>query len=609
MGKLKDISYRFGIFRHHFARTISAVGTAVGISSFVAATGCLVMLVLLVGFDHADLDVPLVKRLLQVCRAVFVAAVAYRFIFRPDTDGRRPGAAITVIYVLMLSTAIQWLYPRPAHPWIPALKSILYSPVYISAIMAVFSITEISRNIMALLSRRLNPSMLLTVSFLTFILLGSLALMLPRCTTQPIAYVDSLFMATSAVCITGLTPLDVPSAFTPTGLAVLAVLIQTGGIGVLTFTSFFALFFSGSASVYNQLLIRDMVYSKTMNDLIPTLVYIIGFTLAVEALGAVGVYLTIPDGLFTRVDDKVVFAAFHSLSAFCNAGFSCLPDGMANKALMTPAQGLYNVTSLLIFAGAVGFPVLVNCKDYLFNHILKGWKRLRGQRIKLPLHMFDLSTKIALATTAAVLAIGTVGFFALEYDNTLKGLSTWQKMSQSLFNALIPRSAGFASLNPAAFMPVTLLLIVIQMWIGGASQSLAGGIKVNTLGVILLNVRAVLSGGGRSKAFGRSIAIGSVRRANTVLILAIVSYFSFLTGVMVMDPDLGLKAVMFETTSALFTVGSSLGITPLLCPGSKILLSVAMLVGRVGIISLLSGFISQKYDVARHLPQESVIIN
>lgn len=609
MRQLKALRYRFNIFTHHFARTIRVGLTLIDILSLIASAGCLVILVLIVGFDHADIDIPLLKALLRSCRIVFIVTVIYDALF--SSLGRRGPRGILrwIIYFTVLSTGVELVYPLPAHPWIDWLAKVLYSPLYISAVMAVFSVLEISRNVMTVVSRRLNPSLLLTLSFLVFIILGSLVLMLPKCTTMPISYVDSLFLATSTVCITGLTPLDVATTFTPVGLAVLAVLIQIGGIGVLTFTSFFALFFSGSASVYNQLLMRDMVYSKTMNDLIPTLVYIIGFTLTVEALGAVTVLLTIPDGMLPDFGDRLIFAGFHSLSSFCNAGFSCIPDGMANPALMTPFQGLFNVTSVLIFAGAVGFPILVNFKDMLFTRAKWVWQRIKGKRLAIPAHLYDLNTKLVMSTTLLILVCGSVAFLLFEWNNTLAGMTPWQKVSQSVFNSLVPRSAGFASVNPADFLPITLLIVVIQMWIGGASQSLAGGIKVNAFAVIMLNVKAVVSSGGRSEAFDRCIAIGSVRRANTVLVLAVVSYFFFLGVLMIMEPDLSLRAVMFETTSALFTVGSSLGITSLLCPGSKIVLCIAMLVGRVGVISLLSGFIGSRYDIAHHLPQENVIIS
>lgn len=606
--RLKVAKYRYSLFTHHFADGISIAGRVVDSISVVASLACLVSLIVLAGYDHNPSDLALIRNVLRGCQTVFAVQVAYNILFRIRHMLRASRIIKWVTDILVLSTLIQYVYPQPAHPWIPVLEHILYSRYYLHLVLAAYSIVEFSQAVMGFVSRRTNPSLLLTGSFLFFILLGSFVLMLPKCTTMPLSYVDSLFIATSGVCITGLTPVDVASVFTPTGLIILAVLIQIGGIGVLTFTSFFALFFSGTTSVYNQLLIRDMVYSKTMNALIPTLVYIICFTLSVEAIGAVAIYFSLPDTLGMDTTDKLIFSGFHSLSSFCNAGFSCLPGGMANPHLMTQGQALYNITSVIILAGGIGFPILVNFKDIIFNRLSALWKRLRGLKPDIPLHLFDLNTKLVLFTTFAIMILGSLAFFVFEYNNTMRGLTLWQKISQSIFNSLIPRSVGFTSLDPTHFLPITLMLIVIQMWIGGASQSLAGGIKVNTVAVIFLNVRSVLSSGQRPWAFDRSISVGSVRRANTVIVLALFSFFIFLGAVIILEPGQSLKALSFEVTSALFTVGSSLGVTSSLCDTSKVLLCMAMLLGRVGIVSILSGFFRQR-DISSHLPQENVIIN
>lgn len=607
--RLKAVKFRYSLFTHHFANALKIGGGIIDTFAVIAAVTSLVCLVILAGFDHTPGDLKLIRHAIHSCQTVFVVQVLFNIVFRLKSLFKNGKVIKWIVEIAMLSTVLQYIYPHPENPWFPFLEKILYSHYYTNTIVAAYSVVEISQAIMKLISRRTNPSILLTGSFMFFIIIGSLVLMLPKCTNVPISYIDSLFISTSAVCITGLTPIDVASTFTPTGLTVLAVLIQIGGIGVLTFTSFFALFFSGTTSIYNQLLIRDMVYSKTMNALIPTLVYIIVFTLTIEAIGAVAIYFTLPESLHMQQSDKLIFSAFHSLSSFCNAGFSCLPKGLSNPALMTPGQSLYNVTSVLILAGAIGFPILVNFKDIIFNRVKSIWMKLRHKKFEKIPHLYDLNTKLVLTTTLTILIVCSFLFFVFEYDNTLRGMSTWQKISQSVFNSLIPRSAGFASVDPNNFLPITLMIVVIQMWIGGASQSLAGGIKVNTVAVIFLNVRSILTSNGRPWAYDRSISIGSIRRANTVIVLAIVAFFFFLGAVMIYDPQLSLKSMAFEVSSALFTVGSSLGATSILSQESKILLCVAMLLGRVGIISIFSGFFTHHRDISAHLPQENVIIN
>ena len=608
--RFKVLRYRYSRFTNRFNTIIRSGSNCLGILAFIAAVLCLVCLIVLAGYEHDHHQRLMLYRLIRACQITFIIKAIYNLVLRFRATARETRTVKWIVDIAVLLSLLPLIYPRPDHPWIPLIDRMLYNRHILYVILASYSVVELSYAVMQLTARRTNPSLLLSGSFLFFIIAGSFVLMLPRCTNVPISYIDSLFVATSAVCITGLTPVDVATVFTPSGLIVLAVLMQIGGIGVLTVTSFFAVFFSGAQSVYNQLLIRDMVYSKTMNALIPTLLYIIGFTLTVEAIGAVAIFFTIPDGLFTTLTDRITFAAFHSLSSFCNAGFSCLPGGMANPGLMTPGQSLYNVTSALILAGAIGFPILVNFKDIITGRLNAVWCAItRHRRRDIPLHTWDLNTKLVLVTTLSILAVASVAFFILEYNNTLAGMTLWQKVSQSVFNSLIPRSAGFASVNPADFLPLTLLLVIVQMWIGGASQSLAGGIKVNTVATVFLNVRSVLSGGSRPWAFDRRLSLNSVRRANTVIVLAIVSFLIILAIVMCCEPALGLKAMVFEVSSALFTVGSSLGATPMLSATSKITLCVAMFIGRVGIISILSGFFHHRRDISSHLPEDSIIIN
>ena len=510
----------------------------------------------------------------------------------------------------MLVTLFPAIYPHPDHPWIPWLEQLLYSRRFLFVILGAYSLVDLSYGLTRAMSKRLNPSLILALSFLFFIFIGSLLLMMPKSTVAGISYIDALFVSTSAVSITGLSTVDVASTFTPLGDLILACMVQIGGIGVITFTSFFAIFYSGNQSIHSQLLIRDMVYSKSMNDLGPTLLYIISFTLTIEVIGAAFVYFTIPDTLAMDFEQKLAFAAFHSLSSFCNAGFSILPDGMANPALMHSDMSIYVATSVLVFAGGIGYPLLVNLKDIFFNYVQRLWRWvMRLPARPRPIHIYDLNTKLVFYTTTAILVVSTVVFFIVESGNSMAGMPLGQRIIQSVFNSLTPRSAGFVSLNPATFMNVTFIIIVVQMWIGGSSQSMAGGIKVNTLAVLLLNLRSIIRENSGVKALNRQIAIPSVRRANAVVTLSWVSTLLLTIAVLACEPELTLKQVAFESISAIFTVGSSLGITDQLCTASKVMLSVAMFVGRVGLISLLTGMFAGSRDTSTLYPQENVIIS
>ena len=213
-----------------------------------------------------------------------------------------------IVDLAVLLTLLPLAYPRPDHPWIEILDQILYSNKFLFTILGAYSVVDLSFGIIKLLGRRTNPSLILSASFLLLILVGSLLLMMPKCTYGGIAYTDALFVSTSAVCITGLTPVDVYTNFTPMGVTILAALIQIGGLGVMTFTSFFAIFFSGNASIYSQMLLRDMIYSRSMSALVPTLFYILGFTLTVEAIGAVAIWLSVTGTLGMTLEEEMAFA-------------------------------------------------------------------------------------------------------------------------------------------------------------------------------------------------------------------------------------------------------------------------------------------------------------
>jgi Trk-type K+ transport system membrane component len=226
-----------------------------------------------------------------------------------------------------------------------------------------------------------------------------------------------------------------------------------------------------------------------------------------------------------------------------------------------------------------------------------------------PIHIYNLNTKISLYTTLIIFAVTIVVFLFLEYNNSLAGFSLYDKISQAVFNATTPRSSGFVSVNPAGFLNVTIVFILFLMWIGGASQSTAGGIKVNTFAAILINLKAIILGRDKVTVFNRTIAVASVRRANAVVTLSIVSYLFFAMVLLYLEPALPTKELLFEACSALFTIGSSLGVTEMLGSASKLLLIFAMFIGRVGILSLLIGLTGNRSDKPVGYPTDNIIIN
>ena len=601
-------------FRERLARSnrsvtvaVDTAGTVCGAGVYIAALAVLVALPLYAGFDTDALDKRMLMRVLHGAQCMFIVSILFNLLFRfrrtvTDSLFFKRCADLLVLFTLV---PLLWPYPGSGD----SLMHFLRSRYFLFCGLGIYSIAEICYGTMQLLGRRTNPSLLLSASFLFFILLGSFALLLPRCTTEHVRYIDSLFMAASAVSMTGLCTVDISSVFTPLGWCVLAVLMQIGALGVLTFTSFFALFFSGRASIYNQLLMRDFIYSKSIGSLMPVLLYILAFTLTIEAAGAVAIYFTLPDGFAGDAHSRMIFAAFHSVSAFCNAGFTTLPDGMADPALLYGNQAIYYVMTVLILAGGIGFPNLVNFKDAGAEALRRLRNRITGHRSPRRVHVYDINTKLVLAMTAVLFVGGAISFYLLEYNHAFEHLPAARRIAQAIFCSATVRTAGFSTYGPESWLAVTLLIAMFLMWIGCASQSMGGGIKVNAFAAVLLNLRSIVRGQKGVTVFNRTISRESIRRANAVVCLSVFAILAYSCALLLLQPELPMKAAMFEAFSAVTTIGMSFGITPELSDLSKILIATAMFLGRVGIISVLCGLVGNRPDRSPLLPTDDIIIN
>ena len=469
--------------------------------------------------------------------------------------------------------------------------------IYLLVLFLISSI-ELSSTVISSLGRKSNPSLMMAVSFLFIIMAGSGMLLMPRCIQHGVhlSWIDSLFTATSAVCVTGLTTIDVPSTFTSFGQLVIMMLIQVGGLGVMTITSFFALFFMGNTSIYNQMQVQDMVSSKSLASLWSTLLNIFGFTAVLELAGAVLIFLDIHGTIGLDIRHELFFSMFHAVSAFCNGGFSNYQDGVGASVLMEGHCWLYIILALLIILGGIGYPVLVNLK-------------IAVTKYKKGRHLFDLNTKIVLRTTMMLIVSGTALLAFFEWNNTFAGMPIREKLTQAFFNAVSPRTAGFISVDLNSMCIQSIFIYTLLMWIGGASQSTAGGVKVNAFAVAFLNIRAIIHGTTRVEFAGRELSTDSIRRANAAVFVSIILLSVFVFLVTLTEPDLPLKAIVFECVSAFATVGSSLGITSSLQDTSKVLLVVLMFIGRVGLVTMAQGLLKQYKNQNYKLPQDNITIS
>lgn len=610
INRIINVTHRPGGAHRLHARlqsTSEITGRVLEAAVFIASLVCITALVVYTGFDNNHLDRRSVFHVITSMQGVFIVAAVINITFRHQ-NWVHDNMALKKCADIVLLLSLLPLFFR-AESSACRLLDVLRSHTFLFAVLGLYSTAEVCYGTMQLLGKRTNPSLILSCSFLFFILAGSLVLMLPRSTLQPIRYIDALFMASSAVSMTGLCTIDVSHVLSPMGWLVIAILMQIGALGVLTFTSFFALFFSGRGSVYNQLLVRDFIYSKSMAQLMPVLLYILGFTLCVETVGAVAVYSTLPPDFLDDAGQRMAFSAFHSISAFCNAGFCPLPQGLADPVLLYHTRSFYVVTTVLIIAGGIGFPNLVNFKDVVNQWFRSLKARLLKRPYSRPAHVYDLNNKLVLMWTGILFAGGAIMFYILEYNNTFEGLDNADRVVQALFSSATVRTAGFATAQPQQWLGATLWGAMMLMWIGCASQSMGGGIKINTFAAVMLNLRSIVYGQKGVTAFGRSVPLTSIRCANATVCFSVFAIFTYAFVLMLLQPDMPAGALAFEAFSAVTTVGMSTGITPELSDLSKVAVASAMFLGRVGIISVLSGLVSNRTDHSAMLPGDDIIIN
>ncbi len=412
---------------------------------------------------------------------------------------------------------------------------------------------------------QLSPPQALILSFVALSLIGTLLLKLPAASHAPTSWSQALFMAVSASTVTGLAIVDTGTHFTLFGQWVLLFLIQSGGLGLMTFGVFISYILSNKFSFGQRAALSEALNQNGQENLWRLLRWMVGFTAGMELLGTLLLALRwVPEMGWTH---GLYFSFFHAVSAFNNAGLGLRADNLITYV----GDPLVNaVISALFISGGIGFVVIVD---------MKGKKRFRD---------YALHTKLMLVGTLGVNVIATLLILALEYGNTatLGGLATWgERLWAAWFQAVAPRTAGFNTVDIGALLPSTGLLVMVLMFIGGGSGSTASGIKLSTFIVLVLATRAFLLAQDKPVIFGRSLDSAIMLKA---LAISIISLFCVLIGtfVLTMTESAAFFDLAFEVMSAFGTVGLSRGITANLSGAGQVVIMLLMLVGRVGPLTL-----------------------
>ena len=435
---------------------------------------------------------------------------------------------------------------------------------------------------------RLSSFQIIILGFAGVILLGALLLMLPFSTTAGCVtpFNKALFTATSAVCVTGLVVQDTGSYWSVFGQAVILALIQIGGLGVVTVAASFSLLSRRKFSLMQRSTMQDAISAPKVGGIVRLTRFILQGTVLIELLGALAM---LPVFCRDYGWQGIWMAVFHSVSAFCNAGFDILgtPDNLYPSLTGYAQNPIINITiMLLIIIGGIGFLT---------------WDDIRVH--KLHFRRYQMQSKVILVTTFVLIVFPALFFFFVDFDTLPLGA----RIQAALFQSVTPRTAGYNTVNLSAMSGASLSVMILLMLIGGSPGSTAGGMKTTTLAVLLANAAATFRQRDSAQFFGRRVDYSAVKTAATILTMYLVLFFSAAVFISTYE-DLPLSSCLYETASAVGTVGLTLGITPQLHIPSQMILIVLMYLGRVGGLTLIYATLSAKNIGNAKLPLERITI-
>lgn len=531
----------------------------------------------------------------------------------------------TILFLGIIKTVVKFFYIKDkiiARVLIFDLLSVLFITYCIYIQFTEYSIHFVSKYILFAIILKLlrefatpnftfkrsyiTPPQFFIISFIGLIILGACLLLLPKATKTSITFLDALFTSTSAVCVTGLSVMDVSQVFTTFGQFILLLLIQLGGLGILTFAAYIAYFFKGNSSFEYQITLGNISNNDAFSEVFSFIKRIIYLTFSIELIGAVCIYLSL-DQLEISFLDKAFHSLFHSISAFCNAGFSTLPNGLMHEVTIYNYP-LQIVVILLIFLGGIGFPILVNILRYFSYFITKTIASIFHNRKEQKSWVFSLSSKVNLMTSLIILFISTIIIYFEEFYYTLNNHTGIGKFVSATFISMTTRTAGFNTIDFSQLQFSTIIMILLLMWIGASPTSTGGGIKTSTFAIAILNFINIARGKQNIEIYNRKISDSIVQKAFATITL---SFLVIGIGVFLIskfDHQLPLIDIAFEVFSAYSTVGLSLNTTPLLSDSSKIVLIIIMFIGRVSMITILTAFFKKTISSRYSYPTGDILI-
>lgn len=438
---------------------------------------------------------------------------------------------------------------------------------------------------------KLKGVQILTLGFILVILIGALILTLPICTTsgESTNFLDAIFTATSAVCVTGLIVVDTGTYWNMFGQTVIMILIEIGGLGFMSFTTLIAIIFGKKITLRERLILQDAMNTFNIQGLVKMVKYVLLFTVSVQFFGAL-LFSTqfVPEyGLKTGI----FYSIFHSVSAFCNAGFDILGEFSSLTSYNSNAVVIL-VASALIIIGGLGFTV---------------WNELYTTK---SIKRISLHAKMVILVTAVLIIGGTILMFVFEHNNpnTMAEMSVVDKIMNSFFASVTPRTAGFNSIPTDGMTTAGKFLTIILMFIGGSPGSTAGGIKTTTIGIVFITVLCVIRGREDSEVFKKRFNKDLVYRAFTLIFIGFILVVSVTMLLSYTEKGASFISLLYETVSAFGTAGLTIGLTTKLSTIGKILIIFMMYLGRVGPLTVALSLTKKKVNPGIKYPEGKILI-
>jgi potassium uptake TrkH family protein len=554
------------------------------IVTYINSTLAACLLVYGYGFNLTVTETSRIFRFIDLIYVVYIVIYLIRLLysFQRRAFIRRTSTEALIMASLVVNGIVNYIFGvrflYEIYLWLGIDNYNSFYEIVSTLFLIVLISLEVSKASTRLPLARLKPSSVFIGSFILIISVGTGLLMLPAMTNTPtgMPLLDALFTATSAACVTGLIVVDTATYFTHKGQLIILTLIQIGGIGMLSFTTFFATLLRQGVGLKHQSAIQDFLSSESLLSSRGLLQQVVLLTLLIEGMGFTAIFLTWgPEVEFKNLGEKLFFSIFHSVSAFCNAGFSLYTNGLYESPVRQ-SYILHIVIAGVVIFGGLGFSPIMD----IFS------PRALRERLSMPWKDWKLNTKLAIYTAIALIVFGMVIYYLLERNNTLAGLNVLEALITSFFQSVTTRTAGFNTVDFTKLQNPTLIMMIFLMFIGASPGSTGGGIKTITFLLIAVSVVSTIRGKKIISIDKRTIPMDTLFKAFSVISFAAAYILLGVFILSVTEPEQESLNLLFEQVSAFSTVGLSTGVTPQLSTIGRIVIIASMFIGRVGTITL-----------------------